>query len=129
MEAETINIPRGDEKAPMCVIVIGMAGSGKSTFISVISLSLIHLITKQQLEKQASKISEDKVPYITNLDPAVSNIAYTPFIDIRNTIKIKDVMKNYNLGPNGAILTSLNLFSAQFDQALNKMESKRNTTQ
>ncbi len=46
MEAETINIPRGDEKAPMCVIVIGMAGSGKSTFISVISLSLIHLITK-----------------------------------------------------------------------------------
>jgi len=116
MEAETINIPTGDEKAPMCVIVIGMAGSGKSTFIS-------------QLEKQASKISEDKVPYITNLDPAVSNISYTPFIDIRNTIKIKDVMKNYNLGPNGAILTSLNLFSAQFDQALNKMESKRNTTQ
>jgi len=39
MEAETINIPTGDEKAPMCVIVIGMAGSGKSTFISVFFFS------------------------------------------------------------------------------------------
>jgi len=116
MEAETFNIPTGDEKAPFCCIVIGMAGSGKSTFIS-------------QLEKQAGRRSEEKLPYITNLDPAVTNVSYTPFIDIRNTIKIKDVMKNYNLGPNGAILTSLNLFSAQFDQVLHKMESKRNSTE
>lgn len=38
-------------------------------------------------------------------------------------------MKNYNLGPNGAILTSLNLFSAQFDQVLNKMEEKKDSTE
>lgn len=28
----------------------------------------------------------------------------------------KSVMKEYNLGPNGGILTSLNLFATKFDQ-------------
>ena len=31
-------------------------------------------------------------------------------------INYKNVMKEYNLGPNGAILTSLNLFATRFDQ-------------
>lgn len=38
-------------------------------------------------------------------------------------------MKNYNLGPNGAILTSLNLFAGQFDQVLDKMEAKKDSTE
>ena len=29
----------------------------------------------------------------------------------------KNVMKQYNLGPNGGILTALNLFATRFDQA------------
>lgn len=35
MEAEKIDIPLGNEKPPMCVLIIGMAGSGKTTFIGV----------------------------------------------------------------------------------------------
>ena len=35
-------------------------------------------------------------------------------------------MKSYNLGPNGAILTSLNLFAAQFDQVIGLIKSKQN---
>jgi len=35
MEAERIDIPSGSEKSPMCLLVIGMAGSGKTTFINV----------------------------------------------------------------------------------------------
>jgi hypothetical protein len=35
-------------------------------------------------------------------------------------------MKNYGLGPNGAIITSLNLFAAQFDQVVNMINSKPN---
>jgi len=34
-------------------------------------------------------------------------------------------MKQYNLGPNGAILTSLNLFTTRFDQALGIMNKRR----
>ena len=37
-------------------------------------------------------------------------------IDIRDTVKYKDVMREYGLGPNGAIMTALNLFTTQFDQ-------------
>lgn len=35
---------------------------------------------------------------------------------LRPQVKYKEVMKQYNLGPNGGILTSLNLFATRFDQ-------------
>lgn len=44
--------------------------------------------------------------------------------DIRDTVKYKEVMKQYCLGPNGAIITSLNLFSTRFDQVM-QILSKR----
>jgi GTPase SAR1 family protein len=47
-------------------------------------------------------------------------------IDIRDSVKYKNVMKSYGLGPNGAILTSLNLFAAQFDQVVSLIKSKPN---
>lgn len=37
-------------------------------------------------------------------------------IDIRDTVRYKEVMKQFNLGPNGGILTSLNLFATKFDE-------------
>ncbi len=51
-----------------------------------------------------------------NLDPAVMTLPYGANIDIRDTVKYKEVMKQYNLGPNGGILTSLNLFATKFDE-------------
>ena len=33
-------------------------------------------------------------------------------------------MKQYGLGPNGAILTSLNLFSTRFDQVMGLLERR-----
>jgi GTPase SAR1 family protein len=57
--------------------------------------------------------------YSINLDPAVKSIPYKPIIDIRDTheyrkvsFSISKVMQDYQLGPNGAILTALNLFTA-----------------
>ena len=45
-------------------------------------------------------------------------------IDIRDSVKYKAVMKEYSLGPNGAILTCLNIFAAQFDQVIKLIEQK-----
>ena len=56
--------------------------------------------------------------YSLNLDPAVTSLPYTPNIDIRDTVNYQQVMQQYNLGPNGGILTSLNLFATRFDQVL-----------
>lgn len=70
-------------------------------------------------------MNEKNIPsYIINLDPAVATLPYTPNIDIRNSLKFKDVMEKYNLGPNGGILTSLNLFSTKFDQVIDFVEQK-----
>ena len=51
-----------------------------------------------------------------NLDPAVMTLPYGANIDIRDTVRYKEVMKQFNLGPNGGILTSLNLFATKFDE-------------
>jgi len=47
-----------------------------------------------------------------NVDPAVHEVKFPCNIDIRESVKYKAIMKSYKLGPNGAILTCLNLFAA-----------------
>lgn len=92
------------------VICIGMAGSGKTTFM-------------QRLNSHLR--SKNTPPYVINLDPAVLRIPYGANIDIRDSIKYKKVMENYQLGPNGAIVTSLNLFSTKIDQVIQLVENKK----
>lgn len=38
----------------------------------------------------------------------------------------KEVMKQYKLGPNGAIVTSLNLFSTKFPEVITFIEKSQN---
>lgn len=38
-------------------------------------------------------------------------------------------MSQYNLGPNGAILTALNLFTTRFDQVLGHVEKRATTVE
>ena len=41
------------------------------------------------------------------IDPTVMTLPFGVSIDIHDMVRYKDVMKDYCLGPNGAILTSL----------------------
>ena len=84
-------------------------GSGKTTFMQRINS---HLHTKRQ------------PPYVLNLDPAVHSVPFESNIDIRDSINYKEVMKQYNLGPNGGILTSLNLFATKVDQIISILEKR-----
>lgn len=68
--------------------------------------------------------AQDTPPYVVNLDPATLNLPFDCNIDIRQSIKYKDVMKHYNLGPNGAIMTSLNLFATKVDQMIGLLEKR-----
>merc|ERR1719244_2298718 len=65
-----------------------------------------------------------KRPYVVNLDPACREVPYPANIDIRDTVKYKQVMKQYQLGPNGGIVTSLNLFATKFDQVLDLVDKR-----
>ncbi|XP_072049630.1 GPN-loop GTPase 1-like [Amphiura filiformis] len=109
-EGEKKAIPNvGTHNKPPCLIVLGMAGSGKTTFVQRITA---HLYAKQL------------PPYVINLDPAVHEVNFPANIDIRDTVKYKEVMKQYGLGPNGGIMTSLNLFATRFDQAMQFVEDR-----
>jgi GTPase SAR1 family protein len=68
--------------------------------------------------------SKKKIPYVLNLDPAVYSVPFESNIDIRDSINYKEVMKQYNLGPNGGILTSLNLFATKVDQIISLLEKR-----
>ena len=94
-------VEEGHVSTPTCIIVLGMAGSGKTTFV----------------QRLTSDLYQGTVsPYVVNLDPACREVPYPANIDIRDTVNYKEVMKQYQLGPNGAIVTSLNLFATKFDQ-------------
>ncbi|KFG85927.1 putative ATP binding protein [Metarhizium anisopliae] len=98
-----------DASPPVAIVCVGMAGSGKTTFMQRINA---HLHGKNQ------------PPYVINLDPAVLNVPFDPNIDIRDSVNYEEVMKQYNLGPNGGILTSLNLFATKVDQIVNLLEKR-----
>ena len=68
--------------------------------------------------------SKRQQPYVLNLDPAVMSVPFECNIDIRDSIDYKEVMKQYNLGPNGGILTSLNLFATKIDQVISLLEKR-----
>ncbi|GMM37158.1 GTPase [Saccharomycopsis crataegensis] len=95
--------------APANLLVIGMAGSGKTTFMQRLNS---HLHAKKN------------PPYVINLDPAVLKVPYGCNIDIRDSVNYHKVMDHYNLGPNGAIVTSLNLFSTKIDQIVQLLDKR-----
>ncbi len=85
----------------MLVYVIGPAGSGKSTFTASFRDWLV----------------PQNVPVTTlNLDPAVEDLAYLPDIDIREYVFVRNVQEKYKLGPNGAIIASVDLSVEYLDE-------------
>ena len=108
------------EQKPVVCIIVGMAGCGKTTVMRRIN---------------AYTYERDMPTYIINLDPAVAEVSsphklkhwclQVPFganINIQDTVNYKEIMKKYNLGPNGGIITSLNLFATRFDKVVSLKE-------
>jgi GTPase SAR1 family protein len=54
----------------------------------------------------------------------VLNVPFESNIDIRDSVNYQEVMKQYRLGPNGGIITSLNLFATKVDQVVNLLEKR-----
>lgn len=70
-------------------LVIGPAGSGKSSFCTAI---------------YEHCVAERRTVHCVNLDPAAESFAYPVSIDIRDLISIDDVAEELKLGPNGALI-------------------------
>lgn len=97
-------------KETINVLVIGMAGSGKTALVS----KLVEFLKEECIS--------------LNLDPAVKKTPYKPEIDIRTHVDYKKIMDEYCLGPNGAILTCLNLFSTKMKEVVDLLKEKKEKT-
>lgn len=80
------------------IFVAGTAGSGKSLLTSKIH---------EYYTRNGAFTA------ILNLDPGVISLPYTPDIDIRDTVDIVSIMKQYDLGPNGALMMANDLIASK----------------
>jgi len=78
------------------IFIIGTAGSGKSLLTATFSEWL--------------KMSKQNVA-VVNLDPGALTLPYSPDVDVRNYVKVGDLMETYGLGPNGALIMAADLIA------------------
>ncbi|XP_008802322.1 GPN-loop GTPase 3 [Phoenix dactylifera] len=84
-------------------LVIGPAGSGKSTYCSSLY---------QHCESMRRTV------HIVNLDPAAESFDYPVAMDIRELISLDDVMEELGLGPNGALIYCMEHLEENLDDWL-----------
>jgi GTPase SAR1 family protein len=95
-------------KEELYVYFIGTAGSGKSTLAANF--------------KEWFKLKGlDAI--IVNLDPGAENLPYEPDVDIRDWISLEEVMKTYQLGPNGAQIACADMIALNTEDVKNSIES------
>ena len=78
------------------VFIIGTAGSGKSQLTATFGEWL--------------KMSKQDVVTV-NLDPGVSTLPYSPEVDVRDYVDVGNLMEEYGLGPNGALIMAADLIA------------------
>ena len=88
-------------------LILGPAGSGKSTYCKII---------------QEHGIAQKRVIKVINLDPAAEKFGYNCDIDIRELINVNDVMKKLKLGPNGALLYCMEYLGQHIDWLEDKFD-------
>ena len=78
------------------VYFVGTAGSGKSTLTNAFQLWL-------------NNQGYDAIT--VNLDPGADSLDYAPDVDVRDWIKLSEVMAEHGLGPNGAQIAAADMMA------------------
>ncbi|KAF4975402.1 hypothetical protein FZEAL_7811 [Fusarium zealandicum] len=85
---------------PFAQLVLGSPGSGKSTYCDGMHQFLGAI---------------GRACSVVNLDPANDHTNYPAALDIRNLVKLEEIMKDDKLGPNGGILYALEELEHNFE--------------
>lgn len=88
------------------LFIIGPAGSGKSTLTSSFG---------RWLEDEGYKVN-----YV-NLDPGVENIPFNPNFDVREFVRVNEVMHHENLGPNGALIRAAEIMEERSKEIIERI--------
>src|SRR5688500_4881086 len=78
------------------ISVVATAGAGKSTLVSA-------------YDRWAKQHGISTI--IVNLDPGAEKLPYTPDVDIRDWVKISEIMEENGLGPNGAQVAAADMIA------------------
>lgn len=87
---------------------IGSAGSGKSTLTG----AFLGWMQGQGFDAVT-----------VNLDPGIENAPYVPDVDIRDWIKLKDIMEEHGVGPNGAQIIAADMLALNIGEMKEIIES------
>ena len=90
------------------IFLTGTAGSGKS------------LLTSKIYEYYTRN---GAFAAILNLDPGVETLPYTCDIDVRDHVDIVSIMRQYDLGPNGAMIMANDLIASKIDEIQNQINN------
>lgn len=90
------------------IFVTGTAGSGKSL--------LTHALKEWYVGR-----GEDAIA--VNLDPGVIKLPYAPEVDIRERVGLEQVMEDYDLGPNGALVLAADLVATKLEEIQEEIDS------
>jgi len=90
------------------IFIVGTAGAGKSLLASKIL---------DYYSQNGAFVG------MLNLDPGVENLPYTCDIDVRDYIDIVQLMKQYDLGPNGAMIMANDLIASKIDDLQNEVDN------
>ena len=82
------------------IFIAGTAGSGKSLLTSKIH---------EYYTRNGAFTA------ILNLDPGVESLPYSCDVDVRDYVDIVSIMKQYDLGPNGALIMANDLIASKID--------------
>jgi len=92
------------------IFIAGPAGSGKSTLTGALAEWLAN-----------NELDSVKV----NFDPAAEVLPYTPDVDVRRYVDIEDFIVKYNLGPNGALVASVDYLINYVNDVRDEIEEAR----
>ena len=82
------------------IFIVGTAGVGKS------------LLTSQIFDYYSRN---GAFVGTLNLDPGVENLPYTCDVDARDYVDILSIMRQYDLGPNGALIMAYDLIASKIE--------------
>lgn len=92
------------------VYFAGTAGAGKSTLVAA-------------YDRWAK--SHGLTTLLVNLDPGAEQLPYAPDVDVRDWVKITEIMEEHGLGPNGAQIAAADMVALNLEEIQEEMSRFR----
>ncbi|MHA2358454.1 MAG: ATP/GTP-binding protein, partial [Candidatus Heimdallarchaeaceae archaeon] len=89
------------------IFMLGTAGSGKT----VLTRTMYDWFSEKNLDVAT-----------LNLDAGVKRLPYNPDIDVRDMVNIDNLTEQLDLGPNGAMIASMDLIATKIDELKSEID-------